>query len=140
MAFPGQDLLGKDHSSSALRFYRWGFKGRFDEATGVLAPEDLERLNEQARRQYYKEACDIICALNQLIPNDALKLRAPDPKFNRQIGEFAGQSYSVDGRLLSEAEYREHLKEVLPQARDLETLEAITKTNDWVSPARVSVH
>ena len=27
------DLFGKDHSTAAARFYRWGFKGRFDEAT-----------------------------------------------------------------------------------------------------------
>ena len=136
----GQDLLGKDHSSSALRFYRWGFKGRFDEETALVAPEELERLNEHARRRYYDECCEIINALNQLIPSDALKLRAPDPKFNRQIGEFTGQTYSVEGRLLSESEYRKHLKKVLPQARDLETLEAITKTNDWVSPGQVRVH
>jgi benzoyl-CoA 2,3-epoxidase subunit B len=136
----GQDLLGKDHSSSAHRFYRWGFKGPFDDDTTTLAPEDLERLNEHARRQYYDECCEIINGLNQLIPSDVPKLRAPDPKFNRRIGEFAGQTYSVEGRLLSEAEYREHLKQVLPQARDLENLKAITKTHDWVSAAQVSVH
>ena len=56
----------------------------------------------------------IIDSLNSLIPEGKLKLRAPDPKFNRQIGDYAGKPYGVDGNLLSEKEYQEHLKKVLP--------------------------
>ena len=136
----GQDLLGKDHSSSALRFYRWGFKGRFDETSAKEAPKDLERLNEEARRQYYNECCDIIRTLNTLIPADQPKLQAPDPKFNRQIGEFASKPYSVDGRLLSGPEYKEHLKNVLPQPEDLETIRVATTNSDWVVASQESVH
>jgi benzoyl-CoA 2,3-dioxygenase component B len=128
----GQDLLGKDDSSSANRFYRWGFKGRFNEESAPEPPKDLDRLNEEARALYYKECCEIIDILNRQIPEGEKKLRAPDPRFNRQIGAFAGKTYSVDGRLLSEAEYREHLREALPQPEDLERLKAITKTDDWV--------
>jgi benzoyl-CoA 2,3-dioxygenase component B len=64
----GYDLFGKDHSSSAARFYRWGFKGRFDETTASAPPKDLDRLNEEARNLYYKENCQIIENLNALIP------------------------------------------------------------------------
>jgi benzoyl-CoA 2,3-epoxidase subunit B len=128
----GQDLLGKDRSSSANRFYRWGFKGRFDEETATQAPKDLDCMNEEARTHYYKECCDIIDILNQQIPAGQTKLTAPDSKFNRQIGAFAGKTYSVDGSLLTDAEYAEHLKIVLPQAADLEKLKSITKENDWV--------
>ena len=35
----GYDLFGKDRSGSAARFYRWGFKGRFDEATARSRPK-----------------------------------------------------------------------------------------------------
>jgi benzoyl-CoA 2,3-epoxidase subunit B len=136
----GQDLLGKDHSSSALRFYRWGFKGRFDEETATQAPKELERLNEDARRQYYNECCEIIKSLNHLIPSNQPKLYAPDPKFNRQIGEFAGKMYSVAGQPLPETEYQEHLKMVLPQAEDSERIKIVTKNNDWVLASQETVH
>ena len=60
VAFDRLRLFGKDHSSAAARFYRWGFKGRFDEATAKEPPKDLDRLNEEARNLYYKEDCEII--------------------------------------------------------------------------------
>lgn len=129
----GYDLLGKDHSSSAGRFYRWGFKGRFDEATASAPPKDLDRLNEESRYLYYKEDCQIIDSLNQLIPEGKPKLRAPDAKFNREIGDYVGKTYSVDGDPLSEAEYREHLKKVLPGPEDFKLLEPIFKEKNWMA-------
>ncbi len=129
----GYDLLGKDHSSSAARFYRWGFKGRFDEATASAPPKDLERLNEEARNLYYKEDCQIIDNLNALIPEGTIKLRAPDPKFNRQIGDYAGKTYSVEGNLLLQGEHEAHLKEVLPGPADAKVLHAIFKDKTWVA-------
>lgn len=132
----GYDLFGKDHSSAAARFYRWGFKGRFDEATAKELPKDLERLNEEARNLYYKEDCEIIESLNRLIPEGKPKLRAPDMKFNRQIGDYAGKRYTVDGldaNALTEAEYQTHLAQVLPGPEDQKILEPILKTNNWMS-------
>ena len=129
----GYDLLGKDHSSSAARFYRWGFKGRFDEATASAPPKDLDRLNEEARNVYYKEDCQIIDSLNALTPQGRPKLRAPDPKFNRQIGDYAGKTYGVDGNLLSEAEYQNHLKKVLPGPEDFKALEPVFKEKKWMA-------
>lgn len=136
----GQDLLGKDRSSSANRFYRWGFKGRFDEQTATQAPGDLDRMNEEARKLYYKECCDIIDILNRQIPAGQPKLRAPDAKFNRQIGEHAGKLYGVDGELLSESEYQDHLKKVLPQPEDLARLQSITRDRNWVMTSQDTLH
>jgi len=133
----GYDLFGKDHSSSAARFYRWGFKGRFDEATASAPPKDLDRLNEEARNLYYKEDRQIIDSLNSLIPEGNPKLRAPDPKFNRQIGDYAGKPYGVDGNLLSEKEYQEHLKKVLPGIEDLRILDTIFKEKHWLVAGNV---
>jgi len=129
----GYDLFGKDHSSAAGRFYRWGFKGRYDETTAAAPPADLERMNEEARSLYYKEDCQIIETLNQLIPEGQPKLRAPDPKFNRQIGEYAGKTYSTDGRLLSGAEYQEHRSKVLPGPDDRKALESVFKDKNWMT-------
>jgi benzoyl-CoA 2,3-dioxygenase component B len=129
----GYDLLGKDHSSSAARFYRWGFKGRFNEATGSTLPKDLDRLNEEARNLYYKEDCEIIEGLNRLIPPGKPKLRAPEVKFNREIGDYAGNKYSVDGAPLSPAEYEEHLRKVLPGQEDFKILGTILKEKNWIA-------
>ncbi|HTN71333.1 MAG TPA: Phenylacetic acid catabolic protein [Methylomirabilota bacterium] len=129
----GYDLFGKDRSSAAARFYRWGFKGRFNEATASAPPKDLERLNEEARNLYYKEDCQIIDSLNALIPEGKPKLRAPDPKFNRQIGDYAGKMYSVEGNPLSEAEYKNHLAKVLPGPEEAKILEPIFKAGNWMT-------
>jgi benzoyl-CoA 2,3-dioxygenase component B len=129
----GYDLFGKDHSSSAARFYRWGFKGRFDEAGASAPPKDLDRLNEEARNLYYREDCEVIDNLNALIPEGKPKLEAPDMKFNRQIGDYAGKMYSIDGCPMSESIYREHLKNVLPGPEDLKALEPIFKAGNWMT-------
>ncbi len=96
-------------------------------------------MNEEARALYHKECCDIIDILNQQIAPGQPKLRAPDPKFNRQIGTFSGKTYSVDGRLLSDSEYGEHLKSVLPQSEDLERLKGLAKDKDWLASTQPSV-
>jgi benzoyl-CoA 2,3-dioxygenase component B len=129
----GYDLFGKDHSSAAARFYRWGFKGRFNEATATEPPNDLDRLNEEARNLYYQEDCEIIDGLNALVPEGQPKLRAPDMKFNRQIGDYAGKLYSVEGAPLTEAEYSEHLAKVLPGPEEKKTLEPIFKSGNWMA-------
>jgi benzoyl-CoA 2,3-dioxygenase component B len=129
----GYDLFGKDRSSSAARFYRWGFKGRFDETTAKEPPKDLERLNEEARLLYYKEDCEIIDSLNKLVPEGQPKLRAPDMKFNREIGDYAGKRYSVTGESLSEAEFAAHLKRVLPGPEDMKVLEPVFKAGHWMT-------
>ena len=129
----GYDLFGKDQSSAAARFYRWGFKGRFDELTAKEPPKDLDRLNEEARNLYYKEDCAIVEGLNKLIPAGKPKLRTPDVKFNRQIGDHAGKFYSVDGNPLNQTEYPKHLTQVLPGTEDQKILEPIFKAGNWMT-------
>ncbi|MBI4482971.1 MAG: phenylacetate-CoA oxygenase subunit PaaI [Acidobacteria bacterium] len=127
------DLFGKDQSTSAIRFYRWGLKGRFDEDPTAAPPEDLERLNEEARSHYVREIQEIIRGLNQLIPEDRTQLYVPDVKFNRRIGEFADQTFGVDGNRLTVEEHQRHLQEVLPGAQDHEVLQAIFREGSWIT-------
>jgi len=125
------DLFGQDESSSAQWAYLWGLKGRYDEH--VYEEEaDMGKLNELSRSQYHKEVGAIIEALNRHIPEDQPKLRLPDPKFNRNIGEYAGETYSVAGEPLSAEEYEKHLEEVLPTDADDEFLIGIEKEKDWI--------
>ncbi len=130
------DLFGKDRSTSALRFYRWGFKGRFNEDKSVAPPQDLERLNEEARSLYAAEVQEILDGLNRLVPKGRSKLRLPDVRFNRKIGEFADKTFGVDGRSLTDEEYRRHIQAALPTAQDQQKLQSIFKGGNWLSEVK----
>jgi hypothetical protein len=59
-------------------------------------------------------------------------------KFNRQIGDYAGKRYTVEGNFvaedaLTEAEYQTYLAEVLPGPEDRKILEPIFKTGNWMN-------
>jgi len=69
------------------------------------------------------------------VPAGQPKLYVPDVKFNRCIGEYARQPYSVTGELLSEETYEQHLKEMLPQPEDLVLVNEIQSVEkQWISP------
>jgi len=125
------DLFGVDGSSSAHWAYVWGLKGRFDEATA--GPADRDRLNEYARERYRQECEDIVARLNRRLPWESPKLYVPDPRFNRRIGDFAGEPYTADGRLVDEVAYAEYRARVLPTGEDQALLAAISKEGDWIA-------
>jgi benzoyl-CoA 2,3-dioxygenase component B len=125
------DLFGVDASSSAYWFYVWGLKGRYDEGKTDI-PADRDRLNELSRQHYEKEVTGLIESLNKLVPEEQPKLRLPDLKFHRSIGEYAGQTYSIRGELLTPEAYAKHLEEVLPNSSDKERLASIFIERDWV--------
>ncbi len=127
------DLFGVDNSSSAYWFYVWGLKGRYNEDTAAV-PADKERLNELARQLYTQEVTELIDSLNKFVPEDQPRLRLPDMRFNRKIGEYAGKTYSIDGQLLSPDQYQAHLAEVLPGPADEQELLRIFKEKDWILP------
>ena len=131
----GYDLFGRDHSTSVLRFYRWGLKGRFDEDESSAPPKSLEGLNEEARSLYLSEVREIINGLNQLIPEGEPKLYAPDVKFNRKIGDHADKTFGVEGKLLSADEHRKQLLEALPGPEDEKILKSLFKENLWITGA-----
>ena len=130
------DLFGKDRSTSVLRFYRWGLKGRFNEEKALPPPKELERLNEEARALYAAEIQEIVNGLNQLISAGQDKLTVPDVKFNRRIGDYEGLCYSVDGRLLSAGDYQRHLQEALPGAEDRELLQSAFRSSSWITEVK----
>lgn len=131
------DLFGTDHSSSAHWAYTWGLKGRMDEHDTTV-PAEKEKLNDLARNHYMAESAKLIDQLNQLVPPDQPKLYAPDLKFNRSIGEHAGKTYSVDGRLLAAEAFAKHRAEVLPTEADEKTLAEIIKEKDWVAQVQLN--
>lgn len=125
------DLFGVDNSSSASWFYVWGLKGRYDEGASA-EPFDRDKLNEMARVHYLSEVTLLVEALSKLVPEDQPRLKLPDPKFHRSIGEYAGKTYSTSGELLSQEAYEKHLELTIPTKADKTLLKELFKTNDWV--------
>ncbi len=131
------DLFGVDHSNSAHWFYVWGLKGRFDEHAAAAAA-DKEHLNEHSRRLYREECEQLLAQLNKLIPDGEPKLYVPDLKFNRRIGDFAGQTYSVTGEKLSAADYEKHRATMLPSEADRAILNSLFKEGGWVETKKAT--
>jgi len=84
------------------------------------------------------ESQKLIDQLNQLIAEGQPRLRAPDLKFNRSIGDQVGKTYSVNGELLSAQAYQQHLLEALPTPQDEMVLAEIIKGKDWVSQMQMN--
>jgi benzoyl-CoA 2,3-epoxidase subunit B len=127
------DLFGKDSSSSAEWFYVWGVKGRYDEAKQPANP-DKAHLNELSRELYRQEVEKLLESISRLLPAGAAPLRAPDLKFHRAIGEFAGQTYSISGELLSPEPYEAHLAENLPNQAEKAFVKDLMKEPGWIAP------
>ena len=126
------DLFGTDRSGSAQWAYAWGIKGRTDEDK---AGEDVDRehLNERARDQFYDEVRKTVDRVNEVNVRET-KLYVPDLRFNRKIGQYAGEHYTVDGRKLSTKEWEAYAPSVLPAARDEALLKDYFKNPDWIAP------
>jgi benzoyl-CoA 2,3-dioxygenase component B len=109
----------------------WGLKGRYDEHL-YDEPPDMTKLNELSRSKFFKEVSALVQSLNHHVPEDQPKLRICDQKFHRNIGAYAGMTYSVDGELLSREKYEEHLKEVLPTEADDQFVISLEKEKGWI--------
>jgi hypothetical protein len=84
------------------------------------------------------ESQKLIDQLNQLVPEGQPKLKAPDLKFNRSIGEHVGKTFSVTGELLSAEAYKQHSREALPTPEDEQVLAEIIKGKDWVAQIQMN--
>jgi len=129
------DLFGTDHSSSAHWAYVWGIKGRYDEPKNTETA-NLDDLNDYNRQLYHTEVADLISRFNNVLKPGQPKLYAPDIKFNRAIGQWAGQKFHAQtGEPLSDREYEQHLKDYLPSADDKKVLlEIIANEKNWIVP------
>ncbi len=129
------DLFGTDHSSSAHWAYVWGIKGRYDEPQNKT-DADLEDINDYNRQLYRDEVAGLIVRLNNALKPGQPKLYAPDIKFNRMIGRWAGQKFHAQtGEPLDDRAYDQHLPEYMPSARDKKLLlEIIANEKRWIVP------
>jgi len=132
------DLFGTDNSSSAHWAYVWGLKGRYDERENPTngAEPDKSKLNELARGLYRQEIVKLVERLNMFIPERERQLKVPDLKFNRRIGMYAHQHFTVDGQPLDAARYPAYLESVLPRPGDVARVHDIEKEPDWIEPKK----
>ena len=127
------DLFGKDSSSSAEWFYVWGLKGRYDESRQTEDP-DKAHLNEFSRELYRREVEKLLEQISRHLPAGSAPLVAPDLKFHRAIGEFAGGTWSAAGEKLTPEEYRKHAEEVLPSADERRFIASLMHEPGWIAP------
>ena len=129
------DLFGTDNSSSAHWAYEWGLKGRFDERENGAAA-DRAHLNEASRGLYRDEIVRLVDRLNQLIPERERWLKGPELQFNRRIGQWAHQCWTVEGAPVEQGRYAAYLASQLPSLEDRALLADMFKESDWIAPKK----
>ncbi len=129
----GYDLFGKDGSSTSYLSYQWGLKSRYNEFETDDAV-DLRALNAHARGLYHAEIDELNKRLNVLVPKDQPQLKVPSIKFNRKIGDFENQAFSIDGEPVPTADYANYLAENLPGKEDEALLRDLFRDGDWIAP------
>jgi len=139
------DLFGTDTSSAAEWAYVWGIKGRWEEREKASAEvvADRHHLNEESRQHYHDEICEEVRRMNELISDSDLHLSVPDQRFNREIGEYGGGRFTIQGEAFDgdEEAWKAYLNEVLPGEKD-EMMLADLFEKEWIehrTPTRMMV-
>lgn len=133
------DLFGTDNSSSAHWAYVWGLKGRFNERETEEAA-DVAHLNEASRELYRQEVTRLVQRLNLAIPEKERQLTVPDIRFNRKIGLYARQCFTVEGKEVDPDKYADYLATVTPTAEDRELIHTVCKDEGWIEPRKLELN
>jgi benzoyl-CoA 2,3-dioxygenase component B len=135
------DLHGNEISTNAAAYFANGLKGRAEEAKwddhqvvesqykletvrdGQVVDVEIPMRNamNEVLRDWYVEDCQAgVDRWNKVLERHGLsdRLRLPDRKFNRGIGQFAGTHFDPDGRMLSDEEWARRKSEWLPAPDD----------------------
>ena len=142
------DLHGNEISTNAAAYFANGLKGRAEEdkwdehrvieelykletvRDGAVVPTEVPMRNamNEVLRDWYVGDCQAgVDRWNKILERHGLsdRLRLPDRKFNRGIGQFTGLRFDPNGRMLSDEEWTRRKHEWLPAAADREYLLAI---------------
>ena len=93
-----------------------------------------DRLNEEARGHYHDEIVTEVRKLNGYLPEGSPQLIVPHENFNRAIGAFKRQKYTIEGTLFegSDEEWDAYLQASLPSDEDEALLKELFK-QEWVA-------
>jgi benzoyl-CoA 2,3-dioxygenase component B len=159
------DLFGGEVSSNAADFFAAGLKGRFREDTleehkamgetyrlevpesGKLVEQEVplrNAMNEVLRDEYVKDCQRAVDRWNKTLAragNKGLTLSLPHRRFHRAVGPCAGYFFDLEGRLISEAEFKAHEAEWLPTAEERAYVKSLMhpviergKVASWIAP------
>ena len=136
------DLFSQEASTNAANYYTQGVKGRYletritddhlltNDTYEIETVEDgrlvkktvpaLQALNERLRQDYIEDCARGVVRWNKAIEKAGVnfEMKLPHRGFDRHIGAFAGQRVSPDGKLLTEAEWKQNEGKWLPTAED----------------------
>jgi len=129
----GLDLFGTDDSTSAQWAYVYGIKGRYDERE---SSDDADRahLNEASRELYFQELRDEMRRISQVRKEGEPELFIPSDKFNRGIGKYSADRYTLEGDEFegSDDDWQAYLDDVLPTDADEERLMNEYMQEEWI--------
>jgi benzoyl-CoA 2,3-dioxygenase component B len=159
------DLFGGEVSSNAADFFAAGLKGRFREDTleehkamgetyrlevpesGKLVEQEVplrNAMNEVLRDEYVKDCQRAVDRWNKTLAragNKGLTLSLPHRRFHRAVGPCAGYFFDLEGRMISEAEFKAHEAEWLPTAEERAYVKSLMhpviergKVASWIAP------
>jgi len=74
--------------------------------------------------------------LNMFIPERERWLKVPSLQFNRRIGMYAHQHFSVDGEPMDADKYAAYRESVLPRPEDITLVHDIEKEPGWIEPKK----
>jgi hypothetical protein len=70
------------------------------------------------------------------IPEKERQLQVPSLKFNRRIGMYAKQYWTVEGEPIDAEKYQAYLTTVLPRLEDIQLVKDLEKEKDWIEPKK----
>lgn len=145
------DLFGQELSTNAATYYTMGIKGRYDETkidddhvlsnASYPVPEirngkiisvnepALNAINQRLRDDYYVDSQRGVDNWNKIIRENGVdfELKLPHKAFHRNIGPFAEVNATVDGQLITRAEWDKRHDEWLPTEADKEYVHSLMK-------------
>ncbi len=159
------DLFGGEISSNSADFFAAGLKGRYQEkkkytdhtlsdgfktitvvAEGRLAERELplrNALNEVLRDEYVRDCERAMVRWNKYLTEAGIsaQLYLPSRRFQRHVGEYAGQHFNTDGQIITAAEFAAQHDEWLPTVADREYVRSLMvpvtevgQIANWIAP------
>jgi benzoyl-CoA 2,3-dioxygenase component B len=164
------DLFGGEISSNSADFFAAGLKGRYQEQKqyaehtaanenftmhvvedNQLKPREVplrNALNEVLRGEYVADCEKGLARWNKVLNKEGLseRLYLPHPRFHRHVGEYAGHTFDLHGKLISPDEFEKRKAEWLPSMEDREYVRSlmhgvteIGKIANWIAPPAAGI-
>ena len=166
------DLFGAEISTNAANSYNAGLKGRFQESNidddhklnnnqySVLHRSSssfekqnvpaLNAMNERLRDDYINDVEEGLVRINNVIKKHGVdfQVKLPHRAFNRNIGLFADENVTPEGKIISESEWQTNEPDWLPTLEDRQFVRSLMtsaviepgKFASWIAPPQRGIN